>query len=59
MQDGRHYNEQYLLQALLTDSKRYEIIFSCAFFGAHHKDAIKSALGRELSGGSIWLRVMS
>jgi hypothetical protein len=59
VEQGRHWNEQYLLLALLTDSKRYEIVFSCAFFGAYHQDEIMTALGRELDGGSLWLRVRS
>jgi hypothetical protein len=58
-EQGRHWNEQYLLLALLTDSKRYEIVFSCAFFSAYHQDAIVQGLGRELAGGSLWLRVAS
>ena len=57
VEQGRHWNEQYLLLALLTDSSRYEIVFSCAFFGAFHQDAVVTALGSPLGGGSIWLRV--
>ena len=55
--EGRHWNEQYLLQALLTDAARYEVVFGSYFFSQFHADAIRAAFGIELFGGSFWLRV--
>lgn len=56
--DERNWNEQYLLQALLTDSVRYEIVFGCAYIGGLHRKILDAAFGPDqLGGGSLWLRV--
>jgi hypothetical protein len=57
VEDGRHWNEQYLVHALLTDSTRYEVVFASYFFSQLHADAIENAFGAIVSGGSLWLRV--
>lgn len=50
---GRCYNEAFILQALLTNNKQYEIMY---FNNMMHGE-LKGMIGDEFeSGSSIWLR---
>ena len=58
------YNEQYLLQALLMNSGRYEIMLAVNFMFNHHRNKLEN-LHPELSGSekwppsSFWFRIKS
>lgn len=54
---GIHWNEQYLLRALLTDSHGFEVLFGSAYVFERFPDLVRQVLGGELyGGGSFWLR---
>lgn len=54
---GIHWNEQYLLRALLIDSHGFEVLFGSAYVLERYPDLLRQALGGSLfGGGSIWLR---
>ncbi|MEM7708422.1 MAG: class I SAM-dependent methyltransferase [Pseudomonadota bacterium] len=61
LQENRSWNEQYVLQALLTDSTRYRIIFGSNYAATVYPKEVASALDREgrppFGGGSLWLEV--
>jgi predicted O-methyltransferase YrrM len=53
---GRSWNEQYLVQAMLTFTNAFKILFSCAY--CHHamRPVLAQSLGGEpLDGQSLWL----
>jgi hypothetical protein len=57
-QEGRAWNEDYLLRALLTSNSTLEILIFNSYLGAFHRDEVQRLLpawGND-SGGSIWLR---
>ena len=54
------WNEQYLLEALLTDSDRYEVVAALNFLKTDHFEALQRAcpfLTRDHEPGSFYLRV--
>ena len=54
------WNEQYLLEALLTDSDRYEVVAAVNFLKADHFEALQRAcpfVTRDSMPGSFYLRV--
>lgn len=54
---GFHWNEQYLLRALLIDSHGFEVLFGCAYVLERFPDLLRKTLGGSLfGGGSFWLR---
>ncbi len=59
---NRSWNEQYLLQALLMDSKRYHVMFGSAYAALCHGLEVVKALARAdghgMSGGSFWIEVV-
>lgn len=56
IEEGRSWNEIYMLRCLLTDSPKYKIIFWPSYLHRHHKKDIASAmpLSAKNTGGSIW-----
>jgi hypothetical protein len=55
------YAEQYLLHALLANSRQFEVVFATYFMSRQHRDAIQSVFGAEagqgdFSGASFWMR---
>jgi hypothetical protein len=55
--DGRGWNEQYILRALLMFSNAFEVLFGC--YNAYFKfpDLIRALSGGALvGGGSLWIR---
>jgi len=56
IEQGRSWNEIYMLRCLLTDSPSYEIIFWASYLHNQHQKAIKLAMPLSVknSGGSIW-----
>ncbi len=59
--ENRSWNEQYLLQALLMFSTRFEVLFGCAYAATFLGHDVVAALNRPdghgMGGGSFWLRV--
>lgn len=58
--DVRFWNEQYLLEALLCHTQRYEIIGALNFLKHHHYDELKNAcpyLTPQREPGSFYVRV--
>lgn len=54
---GIHWNEQYLVRALLTDSHGFEVLFGCAYALEYFPEQLRLLLGGRLfGGGSLWLR---
>jgi predicted O-methyltransferase YrrM len=54
---GIHWNEQYLVRALLTDSHGFEVLFGCAYALERFPEQLRLLLGGSLfGGGSLWLR---
>lgn len=60
LEQGRSWNEQYLLQALLMDNPKFEVVFGSAYCAWRHADALRRAVGADAEaaagGGSFWLR---
>jgi hypothetical protein len=59
--DGIFFNEQYLVQLMLSFSNRYEVIFSSNYAFINHPNLVADALSVNESniygGGSIWLKI--
>jgi hypothetical protein len=56
---GIHWNEQYLVRAMLTDSRGFSVLLGCAYVLERFPDLLRTALGGELyGGGSLWLQRM-
>lgn len=58
--ENRSWNEQYLLRALLMNSKTYEVLFGSAYAFSTYPDLVTSGLGlpggTAFGGGSFWLK---
>jgi hypothetical protein len=63
LEEGRSWNEQYLVQALLIHSSGFEVLFGCSYAYQRFRDAVREALrlpqGQEFGGGSLWIRRVS
>lgn len=57
VRERRNWNEQYLLQALLIDSRRFQIHFANHFAQRMLPEAVEACWGNRHGGGSIWLTV--
>jgi hypothetical protein len=58
--DVRFWNEQYLLEALLSDSPRYEIVAALNYLRHHHYDVLASVcpyLNQQTEPSSFYLRI--
>ena len=56
LEDGRAWNEQYLLRALLMYSTAFEVIFGSRNAMLCYPQKLRDELGLELFGGSFWIR---
>lgn len=60
LDENRSWNEQYLLQAILSNSNRYEIVFGSAYAHLRHREALARALNIDVTatyaGSSLWIR---
>lgn len=60
LEQGRSWNEQYLLQALLMYSTALRIVFGSAYAAWKHVDLLAAAVGAgtqaTAGGGSLWIR---
>jgi Methyltransferase domain len=60
---GRNWNEQYLLRALLMFSTRFKVRFGCNYAAIAHGPEVVAALAREdgqgMAGGSVWIEVQA
>lgn len=59
IEEGRSWNEIYMLRCLLADSPRYRIIFWANYLHKFHKAEMKKSLplGEKNAGGSIWFEI--
>jgi hypothetical protein len=46
-----------MLEALLTDSSRYEVVFTTYGFAKRFPADVERVCGAPVGGGSMWLRV--
>jgi len=57
IQEGRSWNEQYLLRALLMFTDGFEVVFGSAYAVRAFPDLVRDALrGKCFGGGSFWIR---
>jgi hypothetical protein len=57
--EGRHWNEQYLLRAFLQFNKEWEILFCNHFMFSRHQTALQKAFTSNVfedGGASFWMR---
>lgn len=55
--EGRNWNEQYLVRALLMYSGGFEVLFGCAYVQTRFPDLLTRTFdGNSYGGGSLWLR---
>jgi hypothetical protein len=62
LDENRSWNEQYLVRALLMDSRRLRVRFGSAYAWTTFPDKVARALGvpreRAFGGGSLWLEIV-
>lgn len=59
LQEGRNWNEQYLLRAFLQYNKSFEVVWSSHFMATRYQERVHAVFPRFPSlggGGSVWLR---
>jgi hypothetical protein len=59
LDQGRHWNEQYVVRAFLTHNASWDIVWAAHFMGTRHRGAVQKTFPRypELGGGgSLWIR---
>jgi hypothetical protein len=59
IEQGRNWNEQYLLRAFLQFNLEWEIVWAAHFMGTRHTAAVQQVFPRypaEGGGGSLWIR---
>jgi len=57
--EGRNWNEQYLLRAFLQFNTSWEVMWSAHFMGTRHRAAVQMTFPRYPAlggGGSFWIR---
>ena len=55
--EGRNWNEDYLIRALLSYNDQFEIILFSHYIHLHHKEAFKDMpLTYKNTGGNLWIR---
>jgi predicted O-methyltransferase YrrM len=56
LERGMHWNEQYVVQALLQGSAAFEVLYGSAIAHALYPEAHRAFTGGTGTGGSLWLR---
>ncbi len=59
LEQGRHWNEQYLLRAFLQFNNSFSVVWAAHFMGTRYTEAVQATFPRypELGGGgSFWIR---
>ncbi len=56
LREQRSWNEQYLVQALLTFSTAFEVVFGSNFAALRLSREIEDVFGGRYGGGSLWIR---
>ena len=54
--EGRSWNEQYLLKALLMFPTAFEVLFGCHCAACFFPDQVADLFGGSFDGGSFWMR---
>lgn len=61
IENGIFFNEQYLVQMMLSFSSRYEVIFGSNYAHLKHRQLLAEALGihegATFGGGSLWIKI--
>jgi len=55
-EEGRAWNEQYLVRAMLMDSTAWRVLFSCAYAREAMRERTDALGAPGHAGGSLWLR---
>jgi len=55
--EHRSWNEQYLLQALLMYSAKFEVVFGSNYAFTMMPEKVELVCGEKLSGGSFWFKI--
>ena len=59
LEEGRSWNEQYVLRALLMYADAFQVLFGSAFVFHYFPDLVAEILGgQRFGGGSLWLKTM-
>lgn len=56
LEEQRSWNEQYLLQALLTFSSGLEVLLGCYYASEFLPDEVAATFGQVYRGGSFWMQ---
>ena len=56
LQEGRAWNEAYMLRSFLQFNNNYKILFWNSYLSVNHKDELNKFFPEYFGGGSIWLR---
>jgi Predicted O-methyltransferase len=58
VQEGRAWNETYMLKAFLQFNEQFRILFFCSYLALHHRAVLEQYLPLVFknTGGSLWLR---
>jgi Methyltransferase domain len=57
--EGRHWNEQYIVRAFLQFNDSFKVLWGCAYMVKYHREAVKDVFTRFPAlggGGSLWLQ---
>ena len=61
IEKGIFFNEQYLVQMMLSFSSRYEVIFASNYTHINHRQLLAKSLaideGATFGGGSLWIKI--
>jgi len=55
LDEGRSWNEQYLLRALLMHSRAFRVLFGCHAASRLFPELVSEVFGGALGGGSFWI----
>jgi len=56
LRERRSWNEQYLVHALLVDSKGFRVLFGSHGASLYLSADVFAAFGQHIGGGSIWVQ---
>lgn len=55
---GLSWNEQYVLQAMLTQNRSYKVVFGSTYAARNFSQQVSALVGKPLGGSSLWLQRM-
>lgn len=57
LEEGRSWNEQYLLRAMLMFNPHFEVLFSSSCAATYCAQLVENIFGKLFGGGSFWMQV--